>query len=130
MFSSLVLVPVLFDGCRKHYGVPFQWEGKRLLVVLSLFPAENLENQMSACRNEAGRGVGSGLDRPPGTQTLSHILGSKRTKQAGLSARDLIVRGRHKKPVITFCREIDGMLGGGVPRGELTEVSSVGYHMW
>lgn len=43
-------------------------------------------------------------------------------EQAGSSARELIVRGRHKKPVITFCREIDGMLGGGVPRGELTEV--------
>lgn len=42
------------------------------------------------------------------------------------------MQGRHKKPVITFCREIDGMLGGGVPRGELTEVgllaSGVGKH--
>lgn len=43
-------------------------------------------------------------------------------QQAGSSARELIVRGRHKKPVITFCREIDHMMGGGVPRGELTEV--------
>ena len=42
--------------------------------------------------------------------------------KGGSSARELIVLGRHKKPVITFCREIDGMLGGGVPRGELTEV--------
>ena len=33
------------------------------------------------------------------------------------------MRGRHKKAIITFCREIDSMLGGGVPRGELTEVS-------
>ncbi|CAN0259823.1 unnamed protein product, partial [Ectocarpus sp. 12 AP-2014] len=31
--------------------------------------------------------------------------------QAGASARELIVRGRHKKPIITFCREIDGMMG-------------------
>lgn len=42
--------------------------------------------------------------------------------KAGASARELIVRERHKKPVITFCREVDSMLGGGVPRGELTEV--------
>lgn len=47
--------------------------------------------------------------------------------QAGSSARELIVRGRHKKPVITFCREIDQMLGGGVPRGELTEVRRHAY---
>lgn len=43
-------------------------------------------------------------------------------EQAGSSARELILRGRNKKAIITFCREIDGMLGGGVPRGELTEV--------
>ncbi|CAM9925867.1 unnamed protein product [Ascophyllum nodosum] len=48
--------------------------------------------------------------------------GSSCRQNAGSSARDLIVRGRHKKPIITFCREIDQMLGGGVPRGELTEV--------
>lgn len=39
------------------------------------------------------------------------------------------MRGRHKKPVITFCREIDSMLGGGVPRGELTEVRKATTHI-
>ncbi|CBJ28124.1 rad51 homolog C [Ectocarpus siliculosus] len=50
------------------------------------------------------------------------LRGGLAGSQAGASARELIVRGRHKKPIITFCREIDGMMGGGVPRGELTEV--------
>eukprot|EP00752_Nemacystus_decipiens_P005333 g4837.t1 len=63
-----------------------------------------------------GSGAGAGASGAGG------LGGGLANSQAGSSARELIVRGRHKKAIITFCREIDSMLGGGVPRGELTEV--------
>ncbi|CAM9368832.1 unnamed protein product, partial [Discosporangium mesarthrocarpum] len=58
----------------------------------------------------------------PGASSRALGGANNQASTAGTSVRDLVIRGKHRKAVITFCREIDNMLGGGVPRGELTEV--------
>lgn len=79
------------------------------LAILRHISAASGASRPATAEARAGGGVGQ-------------ALGAANAALAGSSARELIVRGRHKKPVITFCREIDHMMGGGVPRGELTEI--------
>jgi hypothetical protein len=42
-----------------------------------------------------------------------------------MSAKDLISKSNKSKPIITFCKEIDKMLGGGVALGQITEFCGV-----
>lgn len=42
-----------------------------------------------------------------------------------VSAKDLITIMQSEKPIISFCRELDSMLGGGIARGQLTEFCGV-----
>eukprot|EP00953_Heterococcus_sp_UTEX-ZZ885_P027880 14912-Heterococcus_DN1.PRE.3 len=47
---------------------------------------------------------------------------SQATTVASASASQLLFQEKHRKSVISFSRQIDGMLGGGFPCGELTEI--------
>ena len=38
------------------------------------------------------------------------------------SAKDLSARAQKEKPIITFCKALDTMLGGGFPSGQITEI--------
>lgn len=42
-----------------------------------------------------------------------------------VSAKDILSRHGGNRPVITFCRSIDQLLGGGVPLGQITEFCGV-----
>jgi RAD51-like protein 2 len=42
-----------------------------------------------------------------------------------MSAKDLISKSNKLRPIITFCKEIDKMLGGGVALGQITEFCGV-----
>ncbi len=42
-----------------------------------------------------------------------------------LTAKDLLEKLSTQKPIITFCKEMDVMLGGGIPIGQITEICGV-----
>ena len=42
-----------------------------------------------------------------------------------VSAKDILLKYGSTRPVITFCRQIDVMLGGGIPIGQITEFCGV-----
>lgn len=42
-----------------------------------------------------------------------------------LTAKDILSKHGSTRPLITFCRQIDLMLGGGVPVGQITEFCGV-----
>ena len=42
-----------------------------------------------------------------------------------VSAADILRSHREDRPIVTFCEQIDGMLGGGVAIGEVTEFCGV-----
>lgn len=42
-----------------------------------------------------------------------------------LTAKDILMKYGSTRPIITFCRQIDLMLGGGVPVGQITEFCGV-----
>jgi RAD51-like protein 2 len=42
-----------------------------------------------------------------------------------MSAADLSTRQKKEKPIITFSKSIDCMLGGGIPIGQITEFTGV-----
>lgn len=46
---------------------------------------------------------------------------SQKAANVSRSALDILHTTRNLSPIITFCGEMDGMLGGGVPMGEVTE---------
>ncbi|CAM9608326.1 unnamed protein product [Phaeothamnion confervicola] len=76
---------------------------------------------------EGGRSAGGHDDArtPPPLQAGGAPSAAQQRQQQlqpPASAIDLIGRGKGAKPIISFCRAIDDMLGGGVPRGELTEI--------
>lgn len=48
-------------------------------------------------------------------------LEGKRRFSDGTSAKDMLQQRKDIRPIITFCKAIDTMLGGGIPRGEMTE---------
>ena len=64
-------------------------------------------------------GVGSDND---GARTDS-VLPSSSEQQisSGRSAQDMYREQRGRRTIITFCKAIDGMLGGGVHLGEMIE---------
>jgi hypothetical protein len=42
-----------------------------------------------------------------------------------LTAKEILTQIGIQKPIITFCREIDKMIGGGIPIGQITEICGV-----
>eukprot|EP01031_Cornospumella_fuschlensis_P024737 gene24737-29892_t len=51
--------------------------------------------------------------------------GSSAGVDLGVTAKDLIIRMSAQRPIITFCKAIDEMLGGGIQAGGITEVCGV-----
>lgn len=41
---------------------------------------------------------------------------------AAMTAKDVSIKAQSLKPIITFCKSIDQMLGGGIPMGQITEI--------
>ena len=39
-----------------------------------------------------------------------------------MTAKDLFRSAEKDRPIITFCRSLDGILGGGIPIGQITEI--------
>jgi hypothetical protein len=71
---------------------------------------------------------------PRGDEDLLHeqqSLSKKETKQLlsqedqHLTAKEILTQIGIQKPIITFCREIDKMIGGGIPIGQITEICGV-----
>mmetsp|Transcript_37328 Transcript_37328/g.49181 ORF Transcript_37328/g.49181 Transcript_37328/m.49181 type:complete len:460 (+) Transcript_37328:49-1428(+) len=72
---------------------------------------------------KATRSKQSGLNpskHPASSQQSQSTLLSQQGD--GVSARDLLKKVRNIRPIITFCRGIDEMLGGGIMRGVVTEI--------
>jgi len=59
-------------------------------------------------------------------QGFSSAAGGSRGPDAAAqqvqTAKDLSMKTQGLKPIITFCRNIDTMLGGGIPLGQITEI--------
>jgi RAD51-like protein 2 len=54
------------------------------------------------------------------------IVGTSETdSKLEVTAKDILTKYGATRPVITFCRQIDVMLGGGVPIGQITEFCGV-----
>lgn len=52
--------------------------------------------------------------------TTAHGQGEK--ESLGTNASDLLQQAKFMKPIVCFCRDLDQMLGGGIPRGQVTEI--------
>jgi len=59
---------------------------------------------------------------PQGAEATSSLMSSA---QDGKSALDLLRRKRSQRPIFTLNQQLDNLLGGGVPRGEVTEFCGV-----
>jgi RAD51-like protein 2 len=54
--------------------------------------------------------------------TYHSVLGQQAAKNEGsVSAAEILRNHRNDRPIVTFCEQIDSMLGGGVAIGEITE---------
>jgi RAD51-like protein 2 len=53
------------------------------------------------------------------------VLDSKSVEQLNLTAKDLFEKSGVHRPIITFCKTMDVMLGGGVAIGQITEFCGV-----
>jgi len=56
---------------------------------------------------------------------LKSIKSSTEPVVSGQTALDLIVSSSRDRPIISFCRELDMALGGGIPCGQITELCGV-----
>lgn len=59
------------------------------------------------------------------TQTSTSISTRSTNYDTTFSAKDLVTRMSVTKPIITFCKALDVMLGGGIPMGHVTEICGV-----
>lgn len=59
------------------------------------------------------------------SQSISHLSSQVLATENIFTAKDLISKWSSLKPIITFCKEIDTMLGGGIPLGQITEICGV-----
>lgn len=55
----------------------------------------------------------------------SFTKGPEAEAKLELTAKDILTKHGSTRPIITFCRQIDIMLGGGVPVGQITEFCGV-----
>lgn len=55
----------------------------------------------------------------------SFTKGPEAEAKLELTAKDILTKHGSTRPIITFCRQIDLMLGGGVPVGQITEFCGV-----
>ncbi|KAG5189967.1 Rad51-like protein c [Tribonema minus] len=81
-----------------------------LSTEAGMTPQEALECMQlvsAACGDAGGQQAGGGGNVPP---------------SGGTSASDLLAQERATRGIVCFSRKIDDMFGGGVPRGELTEI--------
>ena len=58
-------------------------------------------------------------------RTIDQLSSTEISSKLDVTAKDILTKFGVSRPVITFCRQIDVMLGGGVPIGQITEFCGV-----
>lgn len=94
---------------------------------LSVTPSEALEiiNSISSSRSEAQQPQQQ-QHQEEGAAAVSRRATSDPTAAPPmLSAKDVLTRLGTQRPIVTFCKAIDTMLGGGVHVGQITEFCGV-----
>ena len=67
--------------------------------------------------------VVNGVSRTPSKSLSPHSVGNERPHiSAGVSALEMLKVEQLQSYVVTFSAQVDGMLGGGVPVGKITEI--------
>lgn len=122
--TSLPLAPSVIDELVKH--------GFRHVSDLEGMKPLDLSQEVKSLTPEAALHViqcaqKSGLTADPSLATASHGFAAPSDASSCLqtTAKDLLMKMGIHRPLITFCREIDTMLGGGVLMGQITEFCGV-----
>ena len=59
------------------------------------------------------------------SQSIGNLSTQSRAELEISTAKELVSRSSSIRPIITFSREIDQVLGGGVPLGQITEICGI-----
>ncbi|KNC56404.1 Rad51 DNA recombinase 3 [Thecamonas trahens ATCC 50062] len=94
-------------------------------VALSEAAGITRRQALDVLRAVRGKGEGAGSGRSAAV-SLAALVGGGTAQESGAeevgrSAYALLLEERQQVPIITFCAEVDEMLGGGVPLGKVTE---------
>ncbi len=65
------------------------------------------------------------IEMSSNSQSISLLSSQALAAENIFTAKDLIYKWSSLKPIISFCKEIDVMLGGGFPIGQITEICGV-----
>lgn len=84
---------------------------------------------INICKEHSGEGYisgdGHGLRIGPSAADSFEASSQSTAHDTILTAKDLLTQIGNQKPIITFCKEIDMMLGGGIAVGQITEICGV-----
>jgi RAD51-like protein 2 len=123
---SLPLAPSLIDNLAQHgFRVLSDFDGMKPLdlcqEIKSLTPEIALQVLQEVSKNK--------LQDNDQIQTSGYYGAAHNSLQT--TAKDLMMKMSVHRPIITFCKEVDMMLGGGIPIGQITEFCGVpGVSIW